>query len=942
MQKALFLLLVCGLGMKVVYAQKIDERYVDGEVYVKLKDTKSVPNANSIQVNIASELPFLVGVMSQYAPTARRSFYFSSSPRLQRVYRIKINNPTQIKEFMANIVAQPDVEYVERVPLAKRVTVPNDPSLNSQYHLTTIQAPQAWAVTTGTNDVTVAVVDDAVQTTHPDLTANCVAGFDVADNDNNPNPPNTSFDHGTHVAGIVGAVTNNGVGIASVGFNKVKIMGIKSTGDNQNPLYIYYGYEGIEWASLNGAKVINMSWGGSGFSQTEQDAITAAVGRGVILVAAAGNNNSSVAFYPAAYAGVISVASTDAQDKKSSFSNYGSTVDIAAPGSSIYSTMPFGTYQFLSGTSMASPLVASVCGFIWSVYPTFTPAQVEQILKATADNIDTQNPSFVGQLGAGRVNVWKAVACQNNLFSVSVASNVANLICPGESIALTATPSVSDPTITYQWRYNNANVGTNTPNFAATAAGAYSVVASRSGCTVSSQIINILANPLSTPPPTVTNRSLVCGTALLAGNGLQASAPNCPAGGPQAFGYAGGTVGYDAGSSSGPNPTASVSGIGGVITQVSVSITWEKKGQADQNACGLPHQNRSPWNDEVSFKLQGPDGTTIALVNSGTYGGGYAGTVTTVFQTGGAQIGFRSQPTSGTFTPAEPLTTFNGKLAFGTWTLIPDDNGFLDPLCVQAFSVTITTNAMAGPPTYQWWDAASGGNLLGNSSEYLPTATSVGAHTYYATAQCTGACVSTRTPATFTVEAGPKIAAFPIIFGSPTAQSAQQIIGQKETIVTLNGSGNFQLFNPISTQSVTVSNRPPLVEPVTICAGQFLLLLAVGCQDGVTWFNGSLGVGNFVSPSSTTTYTYSCNMPPNCPWSGTPSLTVRLDAPALTVSNPVPANALQTFRAGQLTVENVVSPTANVQYLGTQSVLFTPGFQSNPNSVVKAQIAGCN
>lgn len=388
--------------------QSIDPDYIDGEFYIKLKkvDTKSFSKTSS-SVNTSKELPFLSNIASSISvASAERSFYFSNSELLQSVYRVKIDNPKKGLDFMNSVEQDDNVEYIERVPLMKTSIIPNDPSRTSQYALSKIRAYDAWNVSTGNYYITVAVVDDAVQTNHPDLAGNIVAGYDVADGDNNPNPPNTNFSHGTHVAGIVGAVTNNGIGIASLGFNAIRIMPVKAS---YTGVYIDKAYEGVIWAAEHGADVINMSWGGYGYSQTNQNVMTYAHNLGSVLVAAAGNDNTTQSHYPSSYSYVICVASTDSNDDKSGFSNYGSQIDIAAPGSNIYSTVPYNGYATYNGTSMASPLVASLCGYILSQNPYLTTDEVEYILKNTSDDINALNPNYSGLLGSGRINALNAV-----------------------------------------------------------------------------------------------------------------------------------------------------------------------------------------------------------------------------------------------------------------------------------------------------------------------------------------------------------------------------------------------------------------------------------------------------------------------------------------------------------------------------------------------------
>ncbi len=419
----IYLLLIPVLGL----AQTVDSNYVQGKVYVKFKDAVIIPGAGSgTSVNKAGELPFIQALLGNKAITkAEKPFFTPNSQRLGRIYKIELLQSENIQEILKKLNQDPNVEYAERIPVDRTFYEPNDYSSLNQYSLDIINAVQAWDVTRGDPSILVAVVDDAVQTNHVDLSANIgQVGYDVASNDNNPNPPNTAYSHGTHVAGIVSARTDNGIGISSLGFN-IKIMPIKAadgTSDSEGRILITHGYPGIMWAADNGARIINMSWGGPGYSNSGQEVINYAVNKGCVLIAAAGNSNTSTKHYPAAYENVISVASTTSSDTRSSFSNFGSWVDISAPGSSIKSTVPFNSYAIYDGTSMASPLVASLAGLMLSVNPTMTAGQVEAGLKATADNINSQNPFYIGSLGAGRINAYKAVKWSETVYSTANGS----------------------------------------------------------------------------------------------------------------------------------------------------------------------------------------------------------------------------------------------------------------------------------------------------------------------------------------------------------------------------------------------------------------------------------------------------------------------------------------------------------------------------------------
>jgi len=219
------------------------------------------------------------------------------------------------------------------------------------------------------------------------------------------------------VAGDASAVTNNGVGVAGIGYN-CKVMAVKCSYDNDTRAngsgFIWFGYEGIVYAADNGADIVNCSWGGGGFSQYEQDIINYANGQGSLVVCASGNDDSPAPHYPSAYENAFSVAATASGDVKSSFSNYGTTIDISSPGSSIYSTGYSSIYVSWSGTSMASPVAAGVAALVKSHYPAYTNAMLATLLMYSSDNIDAQNPAYTGLLGAGRVNAYKALTTTVN------------------------------------------------------------------------------------------------------------------------------------------------------------------------------------------------------------------------------------------------------------------------------------------------------------------------------------------------------------------------------------------------------------------------------------------------------------------------------------------------------------------------------------------------
>ncbi len=411
-------------------AQVHDPAYIDGLLYFKVKPTFS--GILSLQHPVL--LP-LVGLYQM--DTCYRPFMGLNSDTLEQTYCLRFSDTAKMELCRDTLRSLPIIDYVEKAPLHRTSFTPNDLD-PAQWSLIKIGAQLAWNLSQGSQNIVVAVVDNAVSTTHEDLVNNLwvntgeVAnngldddlngytddrtGFDVADRDGNTNPPagitsGDAWNHGTHCSGIVAATTNNSKGIASIGFN-TRVMALKCTRSNASAgNQLSNTMDGITYAIRNNADVISMSFGSEGSAVTEQVLLNSALSKGIVLVAAAGNDNTNTPFYPASYNGVISVGATDQTDQKASFSNYGTTVDVMAPGVGILSTVASSNsaYASYSGTSMACPLVAGLSALVLAANPSFTPAQVEARLKSSCDNITLLNPTFTGQLGAGRVNAFKAL-----------------------------------------------------------------------------------------------------------------------------------------------------------------------------------------------------------------------------------------------------------------------------------------------------------------------------------------------------------------------------------------------------------------------------------------------------------------------------------------------------------------------------------------------------
>lgn len=335
---------------------------------------------------------------------------------------------------------------------------PADPDAAAkQWHLQKIEAYEAWSKTQGSADVVVAVIDTGVDINHPDLKPNIwknsseildgrdndgniyvddLQGWDFIGGDNNPSPDidepdarTPAIQHGTLVAGLIGAVGNNGIGGTGIAWN-VKIMPLRAL-DSRGRGDVGTVIEAIRYAVNKGADVINLSFVGPGFERELFVVLQDAMRKGVLVVAAVGNNEGgggtdldTSPLYPVCYSGTtgedvaLGVAATDEQDRKSTFSNYGANcVDISAPGSSMYSTQYYNPGRGFSnlfgngwsGSSMAAPIVSGAAALLKSLNPSLRGQDIRNVLVQSSDPIDLLNPGFAGKLGRGRLNIRKAM-----------------------------------------------------------------------------------------------------------------------------------------------------------------------------------------------------------------------------------------------------------------------------------------------------------------------------------------------------------------------------------------------------------------------------------------------------------------------------------------------------------------------------------------------------
>lgn len=497
--KKIFTLILLSL-FSLSFAQNVSPEYVDGQIFLKFR-TGTIKNIskddpNNIPLN---KVPLLADLIGKYGITkAYKPFYQADDDiRLTHILQLEFTNATKINDLIADLSSNRIVEYAEKVMLLKTHITPNDYTVaanTASTYLNWIGAPNAWNVynstSNGTTNITVAIVDNAIQRTHVDLTGNIytnpgeipsnsidddmngyvddVNGWDCADGDNNTNPTNYGMNHGTHTSGCAAATNNNSIGASSIGWN-LKIIPVKCAKNTDPTTSVGYGYQGIIYAAKSKARVISCSWGGTGApSAAAQSIIDYAWNKGCIIICSAGNDNDAVLHYPAAYNNVYAVAATGINnDTKASFSCYGSWVDISAPGVNIYSTLPNATnnsYGQQSGTSMACPIVAGLAGLMLAKYPYMTQTNVLNCISSNAVNINAANSaSLAGQLGAGRINAYASMTCAASYTGTPPIANFYTLTrntCPNTLIPFVDSSGYG-PT-SWAWSFQGGTPATST------------------------------------------------------------------------------------------------------------------------------------------------------------------------------------------------------------------------------------------------------------------------------------------------------------------------------------------------------------------------------------------------------------------------------------------------------------------------------------------------
>jgi len=369
------------------------------------------------------------GMMSLSKPKASAIIADSS---LQNFYLLKTDR--NVRSICAELRKDPDVEHAQPNYIYERCGDPNDPEFPDQYAHQLIQMADAWDISTGSRDIVVAVLDTGVDVNHPDLKVNIwinedeipnndidddnngfvddVTGWNFADDSNDVIPDDiwsSVAGHGTQVAGVIAGVGNNGIGVSGVNWQS-SIMALRLSTEMTTAEVA----AGLDYAAANGANVINMSFGGADSGpegdQAVKEAIDNAYAQGILLVASAGNADTSEPLYPAAYYNVMAVSSTNGEDIKTGHSSFGHWVDIAAPGTDIVTTDLDNEYIATAGTSFSGPYVAAVGALLLAHDPNLAHVDVRAILENTTDPVyyGDIDPDL-GYVGTGRVNAYTAL-----------------------------------------------------------------------------------------------------------------------------------------------------------------------------------------------------------------------------------------------------------------------------------------------------------------------------------------------------------------------------------------------------------------------------------------------------------------------------------------------------------------------------------------------------
>lgn len=507
----LFTLFLFGIALLPLHAKlqgslNEDLIFVPDEITIKFKEhggaisivakdgviTTGIPSVDSLN------LKYQVIMMYKLFPGELPPVPGSGFKDLSRYYNLKFAKAWDLALVVTEYSQNVYIESAEKIPICPIEATPNDPEFGQQWGLhqasdKDIDAPEAWDITKGNSSILLAIVDTGIDWNHPDLAGSSpftngnvwinwtewngtsgvdddgngyvddIRGWDWVtgvsgssywqaapgeDGETEDNNPMDFHGHGTHVAGIAAAMTNNSTRVSGVaggwytsqrGCQIIALRAGWKSNDGLGYFYMSFCASAINYARVKGATVINCSWGSEYYSPL-QTAVDNAISAGIIVVKSAGNINSETADYLNGRGDCISVAATDQNDAKASFSNYGTWVDVSAPGVNIRSTWFDNTANNMSGTSMAAAFVTGLVGLVKSSNSTFDRNKITSTIILSADNIDTQNPSYVGKLGSGRINANKSV---RNLYVPQVYTTISsalNAATSGKTVIVSLEP----------------------------------------------------------------------------------------------------------------------------------------------------------------------------------------------------------------------------------------------------------------------------------------------------------------------------------------------------------------------------------------------------------------------------------------------------------------------------------------------------------------------
>ncbi len=460
----------------------------------------SVPDRLIVQHRLGADDQAIQGVLGSQGAQVDRYH----EPLRLSILRVDGTRRDQIQQTLEDSGL---FNFVEPDYVAQVTSTPNDPGFSSEWHLAAINAPGAWNYTVGSTGVIVAMIDSGVDGTHPDLVANLIPGYNFVSGNTNTSD---TMGHGTTTAGTVAAVGNNGLGAVGVEWTSsiMPLVAVDSTG------YASYSNiaSAITYAADHGARIVNISIGGSSASSTLQAAVNYAWNKGTVVFASAGNGGINGPYYPAGCQYVVAVGATDSNNNWASFSNYGSFLSVVAPGVSIYTTAEGGGYAYGSGTSYSSPIAAGVGALMLSYSPSLSASALVSKLEQSATDLGT--PGYDSYYGWGLVNASAAVSSPAPPPiappTVTISSPASSTTISG-SVSVKGSASSTASLASVQWFLDGTLAGTTTsPSYsfswnttsASNASHTLTVKATDTSNNVGQSSVSVIVNNPAPPPVT--------------------------------------------------------------------------------------------------------------------------------------------------------------------------------------------------------------------------------------------------------------------------------------------------------------------------------------------------------------------------------------------------------------------------------------------------------